>query len=176
MVTCFYRLATWSAFLGQWVLYTVYTSTSSFILFLMLQNHIEFESTSHVMSRDYCDLATAKVNCKSELQKRTVKVNCRRELKKWTAEENWKSELQKRTEKVNCKVNWKVNCKVNWKVNCKVNCRSVVELRNEPQTKNGVGVYLRATVSSPDPIFFRCQYVEVIKKEKMNRSLKGHDN
>ncbi len=47
----------------------------------MLQNHIEFESTSHVMSRDYCDWATAKVNC-------------RRKLKNWTAEANCKSELQ----------------------------------------------------------------------------------
>ncbi len=54
----------------------------------MLQNHIEFESTSHVMSRDYCDLATAKVHCKSKLQKRTVEL---------------KSELQKKTEKVNCR-------------------------------------------------------------------------
>ncbi len=65
-------------------------------------------------------------------------MNCRRKLKKWTAEENWKSELQselqKRTEKVNCKVN----------------CRSVVELRNEPEMKNGVGVYLRATVRTID--------------------------
>ena len=53
-------------------------------------------------------------------------LNCKSELQKRTA--NCKSELQKRT--------------------AKVNCRSVVELRNEPQTQNEVGVYLRATVVS----------------------------
>ncbi len=62
------------------------------------------------------DWATAKVNCRSELQKQTAETNC-------------KSELQKRT--------------------AKANCRSAVELQNEPQTQNGAGVYLRATVNNP---------------------------
>ncbi len=52
-------------------------------------------------------------------------------------------------------------------MNCKVNCRSVVELRNELQTKNGVGVYLRATVLK------RClpgneQTNKAVKKKKRN--------
>ncbi len=87
-------------------------------------------------------------NWKTELQKQTAKVNYKVNYKvnwKVNCKVNWKVNWKVNC-KVNCKVNWKVNCKVNWKVNCKVNCRSVVELRNEPQMKNGVGVYLRATV------------------------------